>query len=129
MRFVQYLLREKASNTIGFALVAPILIGCFLAVAQIANLANVQVSLESAAKSAAREGSRYDGTHRDAQVQANKVLAGQGLQDGALVEVRNVFFGDARLVEVTITKKYRISWLGYDLILTSVGKSVDEKVL
>ncbi len=129
MRFVQYLLREKASNTIGFALVAPILIGCFLAVAQIANLANVQVTLESAAKSAAREGSRYDGTHRDAQVQANKVLAGQGLQDGALVEVRNVFFGDARLVEVTITKKYRISWLGYDLILTSVGKSVDEKVL
>ncbi len=129
MRFVQYLLREKASNTIGFALVAPILIGCFLAVAQIANLSNVQVTLESAAKSAAREGSRYDGTHRDAQVQANKVLAGQGLQDGALVEVRNVFFGDARLVEVTITKKYRISWLGYDLILTSVGKSVDEKVL
>ncbi len=129
MRFVQYLLREKASNTISFALVAPILIGCFLAVAQIANLANVQVTLESAAKSAAREGSRYDGTHRDAQVQANKVLAGQGLQDGALVEVRNVFFGDARLVEVTITKKYRISWLGYDLILTSVGKSVDEKVL
>lgn len=129
MRFVQYLLREKASNTIGFALVAPILIGCFLAVAQIANLANVQVTLESAAKSAAREGSRYDGTHRDAQVQANKVLAGQGLQDGALVEVRNVFFGDARLVVVTITKKYRISWLGYDLILTSVGKSVDEKVL
>lgn len=129
MRFGQFLLRDRASNTVGFALVAPILVASFLALAQIANLANVQVTLATAARSAAREGSRYDGSIADAVRQANKVLSAQGIQDGTLVQVESTSLSGNQVTQVKITKKYRISWLNYDLVLISTGQSVDEKNL
>lgn len=129
MPFAQFLLRENGSNTVGFALVAPILVGCFLAVSQFANLANVQVTLSAAAKSAAREASRYDGDANDAVAEAHRILSAQGISQIDSISVKNVSPIGQAVVRVEIKKKYQIPWLQYELTLSSVGQVVDEKKL
>ncbi len=129
MRFAQFLRPEKGSNTVGFALVAPILTGSFLAVMQIANLVNVQVSLSAAAKSAAREASRFDGTFSDGLSEASRILDSQGISAVEKISVHRTSQGNLALIEVVIEKKYRVPWLNYEFKLSAAGKSLDEKSL
>lgn len=127
MRFGQFRRLDRGSNTIAFALVAPLLVGSFLAVSEIANLANVQITLSTATKSAAREASRFDGSFNDGFVEVDRVLQNQGISQIDTVQIQNIQVSGQRVVEVVLEKNYRISWLNYNLLLTATGKSVDEK--
>lgn len=127
MPFGQFLRLDRGSNTIAFALIAPLLVGSFLAVSEIANLANVQITLSTAAKSAAREASRFDGSFNDGFAEADRVLQNQGITHIDFVQIQSVQLSDQRVIEVVLKKNYRISWLNYSLLLTAIGQSVDEK--
>ena len=127
MLFGQFLRLDRGSNTIAFALVAPLLVGSFLAVSEIANLANVQITLNTAANSAAREASRFDGRFNDGFAEVDRVLRNQGINQIDSVQIKNIQFSGQRIVEVALEKNYRISWLNYNLLLTATGQSVDEK--
>lgn len=129
MRFDLFRHLDRGSNTIGFALVAPILVGSFLAVSEIANLANLQITLSTAAKSAAREASRFDGSINDGFEELDRVLTNQGITNLQSVQIKNVELSGQRLIEVVVRKNYRISWLNYNLQLIAVGQSIDEKSL
>ncbi len=59
MQLDQYLRRDEGSNLVGFSLTTPLLLGVFLAVLQIANLVNVQTTLNVAANSGARVASTF----------------------------------------------------------------------
>ena len=127
MLFGQFLRLDRGSNTIAFALVAPLLVGSFLAVSEIANLANVQITLNTAANSAAREASRFDGRFNDGFAEVDRVLRNQGINQIDSVQIKNIQLSSQRIVEVALEKNYRISWLNYNLLLTATGQSVDEK--
>lgn len=127
MQFGQFRRLDRGPNTIAFTLVAPLLVGSFLAVSEIANLANVQITLSTAAKSAAREASRFDGSFNDGFVEVDRVLQNQGISQIDTVQIQNIQVSGQRVVEVVLEKNYRISWLNYNLLLTATGKSVDEK--
>lgn len=127
MQFIQYLRRDLGSNTVGFALVAPLLIGAFLAVSQIANVVNVQTVMNAAAKSGAREASRYDATLNDGVTKAESILAAHGINDIKELKIFDRTLSGHHVIEVSLTKDYRIPWLNYSFELTALGQSLDEK--
>lgn len=129
MRFAQFQRRDQGSNTVGFALIAPLLVGVFLAVVQIANLLNVQTTLIAAANSGARVASTFDATLMDGTAEAIQRLASQGIVDYESVITRRTSQNGITFVEVKITKNYQIPWVGVGLNLLALGKSVDEKSL
>lgn len=129
MRFAQFQLRDQGSNTVGFALIAPLLVGVFLAVVQIANLLNVQITLIAAANSGARAASAFDAALMEGTAEAIQRLANQGIVDYESVITRRTSQNGIAFVEVKITKNYQIPWVGVKLNLLALGKSVDEKSL
>lgn len=129
MRFVQFLHLDRGSNTVGFALVAPLLIGSFLAVSQIANAVNVQTVLNAAAKSGARQASRYDAALIDGQATSLKILSSHGIHQIDQLNVVRKKLDGVTVIEVSLSKNYRIPWLGFEFPLTASGISIDEKYL
>lgn len=129
MRFGQFLRLDRGSNTVGFALVAPLLVACFLAVTQIANVANVKTVVTAATKAGAREASRFDATLDDGINEANRILSNHGISEIDQVEVKRIHISGVNFVEVTVTKNYLIPWLDLTIPLHSIGRSVDEKFL
>lgn len=118
---------DKGSNAVGFALVAPILVGVFLAISQIANLINVQIVMMAAAKTGARQASRYDASLNDGLISANNILSQHGF-----AKIKNATISRANLngiwfVELEISKDFSIPWLNYVIELNATGRSVDEK--
>lgn len=127
MQFIQYLHRDSGSNTVSFALVAPLLIGTFLAVSQIANVVNVQTVMHAAAKSGAREASRYDATLNDGVIKAESILAAHGINKIKQLRVFNRTLRGQNVIEVSLTKDYRVPWLNYSFEITAIGQALDEK--
>lgn len=127
MQFIQYLRRDLGSNTVGFALVAPLLIGAFLAVSQIANVVNVQTVMHAAAKSGAREASRYDATLNDGVTKAESILAAHGITKIKQLRIFNRTLSGQNVIEISLTKDYRVPWLNFSFELTAIGQSLDEK--
>lgn len=129
MQFDQFHHLDDGSNTVGFALVAPLIVGVFLATLQIANLVNVQTSLNSAANSGARVASRYDGALTDGIRDAKNHLAIQGLEKGSEITIERTIIEGIPLIQIKIQKDYRVPWLDISITLNSVGKSIDEKFI
>ncbi len=129
MQFIQYLRREAGSHTVGFALVAPLLVGAFLAVSQIANVVNVQTVMHAAAISGAREAGRYDASIVDGATKAKSILANHGITEFDQLTVINKKLSGQEIIEISITKNYRIPWLDFSIKLTAVGQSLNEKYL
>jgi hypothetical protein len=129
MQFVQYQRHDQGSSIVGFALVAPILVGVFLAVLQIANLVNVQTTLNVAAVSGARVASTFDGTLTDGIFESRSRLEKQGITQVEAINVTRKNLSGVTFVEIEILKNYQISWLQTSLSLRAVGRSVDEKSL
>jgi len=129
MQFVQFQRHDQGSSIVGFALVAPILVGVFLAVLQIANLVNVQTTLNVAAVSGARVASTFDGTLTDGIFESRSRLEKQGITQVEAINVTRKNLSGVTFVEIEILKNYQISWLQTSLSLRAVGRSVDEKSL
>lgn len=129
MRFAQFLRLDRGSNTVGFALIVPLLTSCFFAVIQIANLVNVQTTLSAVAKSAAREASRFDASLGDGNSKAAELLKLSGVTDHGLLNTYREQLNGITYVRVDISKTYEIPWLGWQLELFASGRSVDEKSL
>lgn len=127
MQFIQFLRRDLGSNTVGFVLVAPLLVGAFLSVSQIANLVNVQTVMHAAAKSGAREAGRYNATLNDGVQETKDILASHGITEITDISALYKLVSGKQIVEIAITKKYQIPWLNYTLELTATGQTIDEK--
>ncbi|MEN9741207.1 MAG: hypothetical protein RIR66_163 [Actinomycetota bacterium] len=127
MQFIQFLRRDLGSNTVGFALVSPLLVGAFLSVSQIANLVNVQTVMHAAVKSGAREAGRYDATLNDGVQETKAILASHGITEITQISALHRLISGKQIVEIAITKKYQIPWLNYSLELTATGQAIDEK--
>ena len=127
MQFIQFLRRDLGSNTVGFALVAPLLVGAFLSVSQIANVVNVQTVMHAAVKSGAREAGRYNATLNDGIQETKDILASHGITELYDIAAINKSISGRQIVEIVIRKKYQIPWLNYSIELTARGQAIDEK--
>jgi Flp pilus assembly pilin Flp len=128
MQFDQFRHLDEGSNAVGFALIAPLIIGVFLATLQIANLVNVQTTLNSAANAGARVASRYDGNLSDGLKEANEKLANQGIAQFSEIRIDRVLINGISFIEIRINKEFEVPWIGYSIMLNSVGRSVEEKI-
>jgi hypothetical protein len=129
MQFAQFQRHEQGSSIVGFALVAPILVGIFLVVLQIANLVNVQTTLNVAAVSGARVASTFDGTLGEGIFESRSRLERQGITQVEAINATKKNLSGVTFVEIEILKNYQISWLQTNLSLRAIGRSVDEKSL
>lgn len=127
MQFIQFLRRDLGSNTVGFALVAPLLVGAFLSVSQIANVVNVQTVMHAAVKSGAREAGRYNATLNDGIQETKDILASHGITEITDISAVHKLVSGRQIVEIVIRKKYQIPWLNYSIELTARGQAIDEK--
>ena len=127
MQFIQFLRRDLGSNTVRFALVAPLLVGAFLSVSQIANLVNVQTVMHAAVKSGAREAGLYDATLNDGVQETKDILASHGISEITDISAVHKLVSGKQMVEIVITKNYQIPWLNYTLELKVTGQAIDEK--
>lgn len=129
MRFVQSLRHDEGSSIVGFVLIIPVLIGAFFAVLQIANLVNVKSTMIAAANSGARVASTYDATLADGVRESELRLNNLGIATVNSIQVERKLVDGLTMVEVQIEKDYEIPWLGFNLRLSAVGLSIDEKSL
>jgi len=129
MQLDQYLRRDEGSNIVGFSLTTPLLLGVFLAVLQIANLVNVQTTLNVAANSGARVASTFDGTFNDGLLETKRRLENQGINQVESIKVTRNNLAGTTFIQVEIQKNYQIAWLNLDLPLRAVGRAIDEESL
>ena len=127
MQFAASLRHDRGSNTVAFALVAPLIISVFLAVVQIANLVNLQTVISAAAKTSARTASRFDATNYDGITTAEEILFAHGISKIDSILVSKKIINGIYVVEVEIKKTVVLPWLNYAIRLESTGRSVDEK--
>ena len=121
---------DIGSGVVGFVLVAPLLVGVFIAVGQISMIVADKSVLNSAATIGARAASAADATNLAGYRAATTVLASRGINfQDARISVSNQRIAGIDYVQVTVVRDIEIQIINKAISLSATSRSVDERTL
>jgi Flp pilus assembly protein TadG len=121
---------DNGSGVVGFVLVVPLLVGVFIAVAQISMIVADKSVLNSAATIGARAASAADATNLAGYRAAISVLASRGVTFAdARVSVSNQRIAGIDYIQVTVVQDIEIQIINKAISLSATSRSVDERNL
>lgn len=121
--------RDRGSAVIGFALVAPLVVGVFIVVIQIGSVLADRATLSLAAQSGVRVASTLDGTNTQGRAKALSVLHSRGMDANAVVRFQDERRGTMHYVVCTAVSHRHIAWLNREVSFTVKARAIDERLL
>ncbi len=135
MRFILCQLRKvlravDGNATLGFAMVAPLVVAVFIAVLQLVAITREQAALAAIAHDASRVASVFNGTPSHGVSAARAKLGSSTVTRArATIKIQRVTNGGVHYVQTTISENYRIAWLAKSVMLNASVRSIDEGAL
>lgn len=135
MRCIPSQLRKQVcatdgNATLGFVLVAPLVVAVFIVVLQLVAITREQAALTAIAHDASRIASVSGGQLSHGMNVAHKKLGSSSVvRERANVKVQRLTYGGVNYVQTTVSESYPLTWFAKSVTLTTSVRSVDESAL
>ncbi len=121
---------DRGNATLGFALVAPLLVISFIAILQIVMVTRERTVLAGASRMAVRVASAANATTSMGVKSARDVLGTEpGSRAHASITVLRTTSGGVHYVQAIVSEPYAVTWLSRSVTLTATVRAIDESAL